>query len=315
MASTANLHDEALAYHQRLPQRLWKYLNERGIPDALIHKHLLGWNGQRITIPIPDREGKFTFFKLAKDPEDRTDSPKMLATRGAHAELYGWERVLAKPEQIIICEGEFDRLVLEGQQGFAAVTSTGGAMTFREEWAEAFREIPRVYVCFDHDTAGRAGAERVGWLIPHARMVRLPDEVGEGGDATDFFLRLRRSREDFARLLEEAQPVSAGNEQRIVATAAIPHRPEPGEDTDDLKSRLLIEDLIGRYVPLRRSGIRLVAQCPFHDDRIPSFVVYPATQSFYCFGCRAHGDVAGFLMRIEQLTFPEALRTLRELTN
>jgi DNA primase len=49
----------------------------------------------------------------------------MLATPGAHAEFYGWERALANPEQIIVCEGEFDGLVLESD-GFATVTSTGG---------------------------------------------------------------------------------------------------------------------------------------------------------------------------------------------
>jgi DNA primase len=75
-----------------------------------------------------------------------------------------------------------------------------------------------------------------------------------------------------------------------------------------------IEDVIARYVPLRRGGQNyLVARCPFHEDRNPSFVVYPQTQSFYCFGCREHGDVLSFLMRMEHLTFPEALNVLREL--
>jgi len=313
MTSASDLRSEALAYHQRLPQRLWKFLNERGIPDALIHKHLLGWNGQRITIPIPDRDGKFAFFKLAKEPEDQSDSPKMLATRGAHAELYGWERVLSKPpEQILICEGEFDRLVLEGH-GFAAVTSTAGAATFRPEWAEAFREIPKVFLCFDNDAAGRMGAERVSRLIPHARLGRLPEEVGEGGDVTDFFVRLGKSREEFMRLLEAAEPVPQRDltsppdreTYRIVTT--------PDEEVGRIKSLVAIKDLIGRYLPLRREGKNFVARCPFHDDRCPSLVVYPATQSFYCFGCQAAGDVLSFLMWVEQMNFPEALRVLREL--
>jgi len=314
MTSATDLRDEALAYHQRLPQRLWKYLNARGIPDALIHKHLLGWNGQRITIPVPDRDGKFAFFKLAKEPEDQSDSPKMLATRGAHAELYGWERVLSKPpEQIIICEGEFDRLVLEAQ-GFAAVTSTAGASTFRSEWTGAFLEIPKGYLCFDNDAAGRTGAQRVARLIPHARLVRLPEEVGEGGDVTDFFVRLGKSREQFLGLLEAAEPVLQrdpasppdSETYRIVST--------PEEEVERLKHALSIEDLVGRYLPLRHSGKNFVARCPFHDDRKPSFVVYPTTQSFYCFGCHAAGDVLSFLMRVEQMNFPEVLRVLRELT-
>src|SRR5437867_1014088 len=198
----------ARQYHRNLPPRVREYLRQvRGISDDVIDRHLLGWNGSRITIPVSDRENRLAFFKLAKDPEDKTDSPKMLATPGAHAELYGWERVLAKPDQIIVCEGEFDRLVLESQ-GFAAVTSTGGALTFRPTWAEAFRELPQVYVCFDNDGPGLAGAERVARMIPRARLVRLPEEVGDGGDVTDFFVRLGRSREEVIGLLEAAGPLA-----------------------------------------------------------------------------------------------------------
>ncbi len=313
MTLAIDLHKEALAYHQCLPQRLWKYLNARGIPNVLIHKHLLGWNGQRITIPIPSREGNISFFKLAKDPEDRSDSPKMLSTRGAHAELYGWERVLSKPEQIIICEGEFDRLALEGQ-GFAAVTSTGGAMTFRPEWAEALKEIPKAFICFDNDTAGRLGTERVARLVPQARAVRLPDEVGGGGDVTDYFVRLGKGREDFQKLLEAAKPLPPKEtgpplslERNLIPTT-------PDEDVARLKSMILIEDLIGQYVALRRQGKALVGRCPFHDDHHPSLVIYPATKSFYCFACHASGDAFSFLMKAENLSFPEALKALREFT-
>lgn len=150
----------AREYHRNLPQHIRDYLRtSRGIADPLIDLRLLGWNGNRITIPIFDRPGVFAFFKLAKDPDDKSDSPKMLTAAGAHAELYGWERILANPEQLIICEGEFDRLVLE-THGFAAVTSTGGAGSFKPEWAEGFREIPNVYICFDDDAAGYAGSER-----------------------------------------------------------------------------------------------------------------------------------------------------------
>jgi CHC2 zinc finger/Toprim-like len=314
MPTAANLHSEVLTYHQRLPKRLWKYLNVRGIPDDLIHKYLLGWNGQRVTIPISDREGKFTFFKLAKDPDDHSGSPKMLSTRGARAELYGWERVLSKPDQIIICEGEFDRLVLEGQ-GFAAVTSTGGAMTFRPEWAEALKDIPNIFVGFDNDAAGRLGIERVARLLPQARVVRLPGEVGEGGDVTDFFVRLGKSREEFQKLLEAAAPsppkeiVSPPNlEGNLLPTT-------PDEEVALLKSLVAIEDLIAQSVTLRQRGKNFAGHCPFHDDQHPSFVVYPATRSFYCFACRASGDVISFLMKAEQLTFPEALKVLREFAS
>ncbi len=273
MAPTTDPRARALEYHRNLPERIRDYLRrERGIADELIDLHCLGWNGQRITLPITNRDQQVVAFKFAKDPADATNIPKMLATPGARAELYGWERVLAKPTQIIICEGEFDRLVLE-TQGFAAVTSTGGALTFRQEWGPHFDPIPSIYVCFDNDDAGREGAQRVAEVIPRARIVRLPEEVGEGGDVTDFFVRLGRGRDEFEHLLEAAQalPLRLPTDSRPSRPG--PPRPGSGSGVQELKSRLPIEDLIGRYVPLRPSGQRLVGRCPFHKDHTPSFVV------------------------------------------
>ena len=86
-------------------------------------------------------------------------------------------------------------------------SSTGGARTFREEWAPAFSPIPEIYICYDRDDAGRSGARTVGQLIPQAKVAQLPASVGEGGDITDFFVRLGQSREDFIALLHEAEPV------------------------------------------------------------------------------------------------------------
>ena len=128
MQNDAPLLDFAAQYHKALPGRIRRYLNDRGIPDLVIDFHLLGWHENLITLPIFNRMGELAFFKLARDPEAPTLAPKMLASPGAYAELYGWDQVIRKPNQIIICEGEFDRLVLEGK-GFIAVTSTGGAGT------------------------------------------------------------------------------------------------------------------------------------------------------------------------------------------
>jgi DNA primase len=314
MTEATDLRTEALEYHRNLPQRVRDYLRrERGIADEVIDLHSLGWNGQRITIPIIDRNAQVVAFKFAKDSADTTDSPKMLATPGARAELYGWERVLVKPERIVICEGEFDRLVLESH-GFAAVTSTCGAGVFRQEWAEALKNIPEVYVCFDCDDAGRDGALRVGRMIPQAKLVELPDEVGEAGDVTDFFVRLGRSREDFLGLLQAAQPAPPDDEPQFASIAHDLERRPASNEVAQLKSTIGIQGVVSRYVPLRQSGMNLVGRCPFHDDRTPSFVVYPATRSFYCFACHAAGDVFSFLMKVEHLNFPEALRALREFT-
>ena len=64
----------------------------------------------------------------------------------------------------------------------------------------------------------------------------------------------------------------------------------PQEYIQEVVRRNDIEEVVGQYVQLRRRGRTLSGLCPFHNEKTPSFVVYPDTQSFYCFGCGAAGD-------------------------
>jgi hypothetical protein len=303
-------------YHRALPDRIRIYLHSRGIPDEIVALHRLGWNGQRITIPILNRDGAVVCFKLAKDPADQSGSPKMLTSRGGTVELYGWERVLARPCRLIICEGEFDRLVLEAH-GFAAITSTGGAGAFRPEWAPDFASIPELYLCFDYDEAGRHGALRVAQCVPHAKLVKLPEDVGPGGDITDFFVRLGRTREHFLQLIDVATPVPVPPPTLPVAILAGWRQPfgELSARIADIKAAVSVVDIVSHYVPLRPSGEALRGHCPFHDDQHPSLMVYPASGTFHCFGCPRHGDIITFVMAIERVPFLRALDQLERFRN
>lgn len=78
----------------------------------------------------------------------------------------------------------------------------------------------------------------------------------------------------------------------------------------ELKMKTDIEDVISTYVTLKRRGATLVGLCPFHNEKTPSFTVYPATQSFYCFGCGAGGDAITFVKKIENLDYLDAVKTL-----
>jgi DNA primase len=82
-------------------------------------------------------------------------------------------------------------------------------------------------------------------------------------------------------------------------------------DIEAVKQRADIVQIISEYVPLRREGSRYKANCPFHQEKTPSFVVNPDRQTWHCFGaCSTGGDVFQFLMRRDNLTFGEALRQL-----
>ncbi|NLG83007.1 MAG: DNA primase [Firmicutes bacterium] len=81
---------------------------------------------------------------------------------------------------------------------------------------------------------------------------------------------------------------------------------------EEIRSRVDLVSLVGEYVSLRRSGRRYVGLCPFHQERTPSFTVNPEGQFFYCFGCKASGDAFEFIMRLEGLDFPAAVKLLAE---
>lgn len=93
-------------------------------------------------------------------------------------------------------------------------------------------------------------------------------------------------------------------------------RPVHGYDRDyldELKRRVPILDVLGGAVKLRRSGKNYVGLCPFHQERTPSFTVYPATNSYYCFGCQHYGDAIDWLREIAGMRFREAVETLEVL--
>lgn len=82
------------------------------------------------------------------------------------------------------------------------------------------------------------------------------------------------------------------------------------EAIERVRSATDIVDLVGRYIPLKRSGQSFKARCPFHEEKTPSFHVQPARQTFHCFGCGEKGGVFDFIMKIERVEFRDALSLL-----
>lgn len=80
----------------------------------------------------------------------------------------------------------------------------------------------------------------------------------------------------------------------------------------ELKMRMDIESVISPYVKLRRNGRTFKGLCPFHNEKTPSFTVYPDTQSYYCFGCGAGGDIITFTRSINNLDYMEAVKLLAQ---
>lgn len=88
--------------------------------------------------------------------------------------------------------------------------------------------------------------------------------------------------------------------------------PIPEEVISEIKYRNDIETVISQYVTLKRRGKNLVGLCPFHNEKTPSFTIYPENGSFYCFGCGVGGDVITFTGLIENLDYVESIKYLAE---
>lgn len=186
----------AAKFHNQLPVNIREWLkNERLLLDEDIDDFELGYGvvyGKSwITIPVRDASGTVQFMKLRQDPFVPSGSAKYMST-GGEAAIFNAEVLKDKPDQLVICEGEFDCLVLRAF-GIPAISSTAGALTFKEEWIEQLSSVRHLYICFDNDEAGEQGAKelikKLSEALPATSVLQitLPHEVGEHGDITDYF--------------------------------------------------------------------------------------------------------------------------------
>lgn len=217
--------------HQSLPARIRKYLNDRGIFDSLISEYDLGWGefyGKKwITIPIPNSDGKYQFFKLRKDPEDESHKTKYkFYPVGSEATIYGWENLKGNKSKLVICEGEFDQLILS-KWAIPAITSTAGAGTFKVEWLEHLKDFENIYVAFDKDEPGEKEGEKLIATLtekfPKMRLfkITLPDRMTDGKDITDYFEKYNGNPDEFMYELAEwkagRKPLDISNFQPLTS--------------------------------------------------------------------------------------------------
>jgi len=82
------------------------------------------------------------------------------------------------------------------------------------------------------------------------------------------------------------------------------------DQIQEIKERLDIVDIVGKYVQLKQTGKNFSGLCPFHTEKTPSFIVSPELQRYKCFGCGESGDIFNFVQKIENIDFPETLEKL-----
>ena len=180
-----------------MPQHIKEYLENRGLnTDYFGYGNYYGTNW--VTIPVKDINGKTIFLKLRKDPlEPDTVSKYRFFPYGNNSCLFGQELLSTYSDYVIICEGEFDCLLLRSH-GLNAITSTAGAGTFKEEWIEQIKHIKDIYICFDNDNAGLIGVKKIVKKLSKYYDNLFIIEIPEVKDVTDYFL----AGKDIAKIKE-----------------------------------------------------------------------------------------------------------------
>jgi DNA primase len=167
-----------------VPHDILNWLQKRGLSLGVLNDFQIDYNGREIVIPVVDYDRNFLFSKYRRNPfEHDTTAPKYKYDKGAQISLYGVHRLKNMSSlPVIITEGELDCLLVNSL-GYIAVSSTGGAQSFQKDWFEYFSDKDTI-ILYDNDHAGITGAFKTKSIIPHARIVLIPE--GPWKDVTEY---------------------------------------------------------------------------------------------------------------------------------
>lgn len=318
------------------------WLLKRGISETTLKAAGVTYDDQKITIPIRNFNGDFSFNKYRRSPFI-DEGPKYRYDTGAQVELYlGHWITRKKPERVVICEGELDALLLHSK-GVPAVTSTGGAGSFQAYWRDLFTDIEDVLIVMDNDDAGMRGAFRIQEFIPYAKIGQLPDMLGKGGDITDLYLEggsvdslptitydLSIPEKTENEILEYKERIIWGSRlaQHYRIQYADPkyaeHYVEVIQDRiQDIKRTKAARDLpkldggnivaaknvpISNFIKFNRQGFAKSLWNP--NERTPSMKYYPDKNRVWCYSTAQGGDVIDVVKIVNNTDFAGAMKIL-----
>lgn len=334
---------------------LQQYFKEHQIDDSVMYAWRLSMKSECLVIPIRNRKGEFAFNKY----RHFGGKIKYSYDKGASMELFGAELITDDTRDIFIMEGELKAILMnesigttlnqKGPHHTVAVSSTGGARSFKEEWFDLFKGKD-VHIFFDNDGAGNEGAMMLWSRLQKAPEIlsidvyALPEgykDVNEYVDAEGGIVwnevvpkhfnlfgintpkkneRMKAIRRFFQDLNEREMTVLTAQERwflgkmrEIARNEYVANRKEPNEAVQEYAESLeAIKRIpITNFVKFRAG----TAPCVFHSDRNPSMHYNDEHSGFpntvKCYSCGKFGDVVDVVMAINSVGFVEALKILR----
>ena len=317
------------------PEDIIQWFITRGISEKTLRYFGVWWDGKKIVIPIKDPLYKTLFNKYRRNPIDEK-GPKYTYDVGAKISLYNYN---PEENKIIFCEGELDAVRLH-EANIYAVSSTGGAGSFQEEWIPLFKD-KQLIVCLDNDSAGIRGMLKISLLRPETRFISFP-QYWKGKDVTDFLKN--HTPEEFLKLIDCAYQLpipkvydvkeikkSLGlcvdlrrtlrlknlstelleyfvnhlNEEKIKVKNKTDKK-QFTENIDNVKNVPITD-----FIDFNIAGF---AKCIFggHKDKTPSMKYFKESNTVYCFGCSQYADIISVIRLREKLDFVSAIKYLKE---
>ena len=198
--------------------------DKRGLTDETLERYLIGWDGERVTIPIYDEFSALVNVRRYKW-NSYEDNTKMINYMDEVMNRYGEDRIFGVEhlvddaiEEVVWCEGEWDRIIAE-QNEIKACTATAGANNFMTEWLKLLRKKKRIFIAYDNDDAGRLATQ---YLVENLRkdvelwVIDWPATFMDKGDVTDIFTKDKISKEEFMALFK---PVEEAEDAPIIPLA------------------------------------------------------------------------------------------------
>lgn len=279
--------------------------------------------GECIAIPVLDADGNFIFNKYRKNPTLDDKRPKYVYDKGGVISIFGLH-LIKDHKTILVTEGEKDCMVA-WSNNIPAITSTGGAMSFQDEWADVLKD-KELILCFDNDSTGGNGMVRALDKVPWAKVLLLPDKPGvkdisdyvaNGGD-----LHTLMKKAQILNNLPDVKEDRAGRKALWESTyfhdAFIKHHTKPkivhkGKTTFKGDEVTSVKDIpMTNFLDFKKVGGRMKSLCLWHNDNTPSLTYFPEQNNAYCFACGKHADVIEVYMKLHGLTFKEAINQLKK---
>jgi hypothetical protein len=212
---------------EELPHQYWEALQaypagleylhgDRGFGQSTIDFWQIGYDGERLTLPIRDADGKLRNIKryLPRCPKAK---PKWLSWASGYGKARLWPTDMLTCDDVLLCEGEFDA-ILAFQHGFNALTATCGAGKWNDEWAGLF-EGKVVTIAYDNDQAGRDGAllvaESIAGKAASVRILQWPPAMPDKGDVTDWFVGMKQDAKGLQSLIERAKEYTSAKTRKM----------------------------------------------------------------------------------------------------